>query len=140
MALKNTTNKKIILMISVILFVTVGVLGIVSKAASSGNFGTLTGGIQKYYYDSDGDGKKEEHITGSAQCKNISSSSRYMCLALKNYAGNVIASNCKVVGAGSSVLISGDVTSHTTVYAHCVIYKSSAPASGTAEEVTLYIR
>lgn len=76
----------------------------------------------------------------TARATNISGTTRYTGCIIKKYDGTPYASNYGAVSSGVSVYVTGVlIPADISAYATAIIYKSSAPASGSAESFNVPI-
>ena len=72
----------------------------------------------------------------TAKATNISGTVRYTGCIIKTYDGTPYASNYGAVSPEASVSVTGVfIPAYVTAYADAIIYRSSAPASGSVESI-----
>ena len=122
------SNGKIIGMLAMLSIMVIGLFSVCAQAASKyGKYVVLTGSVAGNL--------------ATTTVENYTSVSRYMTLSLKDESNNVIVSKAAKVGGYYSMTISNvGVTNYAVVQAHCTVYNSIAPASGTAESFGIYIK
>lgn len=126
------SNIKILGVIVSLCFIVVASFSICSYA-KTGNYATLNGYCE--YNSSEG-----THTVYAASM-NISNRSRYINISLKTTNSAVILSRGRSVSVNTSIDVSkDDVTAYSYVYAHCTVYNSSSPSSGSIENLTLVLR
>ena len=125
-------NFKFFGMFFVLSIFVVSMFGICSFA-KTGNYATLYG----HYYYNGSDGRDYAY----ANVTNNTSTKRYISASLKNENNNVIIGRENNISAKKMLGIPDtDVTSYNTVIAHCTVYNSATPSSGTAETLSEYVK
>lgn len=129
--MKTKINIKIFCMCLVVCIVAIGSLAIISKA-ETGNYASLSGG---YYTD------QNSTQWAYASAKNISNITRYMTVSVKNRYDNVLGSGGGKVSVGGTTSVSSvNITYIDNAYAHCTVYNSASPSSGSVEYITSPIK
>lgn len=124
-------NFKIISVCIAIVIVVIGAFSLCARA-TTGQYASVTG---SYYTDSD----SREWATASAT--NISSTLRYITVSVKNEKGVTLGSGGGKTSSGAMTSVNSvNITTSLHAYAHCTVYNSTSPSSGSVESLMSVIK
>lgn len=119
-------NVKLFGVMIILCVIVVGMFELCSRASVSGTYVDLYGRVT---HDANQNADYAQVVV-----YNKSSLKRYITASVKDGNWNTIQSTAANVGYNTSVVLNGvNVTAYSTVYAHCIVYNSTSPSSGTAE-------